>query len=90
LTNRDAPVPDSPRCERAFYRRRVRLEDVDGLRRSLAIGGSLTRGDTERLLDACQSLLEERAAIAGVLDKLGPSFRETRTALNELARLVAR
>ena len=27
------------------------------MRRSLAIGGSLTRADTERLLDACQTLL---------------------------------
>jgi hypothetical protein len=32
----------------------VRPEDVDGIRRSLALGGSLTRTDTERLLDACQ------------------------------------
>jgi hypothetical protein len=68
----------------------VRLEDVDGLRRSLAIGGTLTRGDTERLLDTCQALLEQRAAIAAVLGQLGPSFRETRAALNELARIVGR
>jgi hypothetical protein len=54
----------------------------------LAIGGSLTRGDTERLLDACQVLTAQRAAIAAVLGQLGLSFRETRTALNELARIV--
>jgi hypothetical protein len=66
----------------------VRLEDVDGIRRSLAIGGTITRADTERLLDECQTLLEQRAAIAGVLEGLGPSFRETRAALNELARIV--
>jgi hypothetical protein len=63
-------------------------EDVDGMRRSLAIGGSLTRDDTERLLDSCQALLEQRAAIAAVLGQLGPSWREARSALNELARIV--
>jgi hypothetical protein len=58
------------------------------MRRSLAIGGSLTRDDTERLLDACQALLAQRAAIAAVLGQLAPSFRETRAALNQLARTV--
>jgi hypothetical protein len=43
------------------------------MRRSLAIGGSLTRVDTERLLDACAALLAQRAAIARILDDLGPS-----------------
>jgi hypothetical protein len=42
----------------------------------------LTRGDTERLLDTCQALLEQQGAIAGVLGRLGPTFRETRAALN--------
>jgi hypothetical protein len=66
----------------------LRPEDVDGLRRSLAIGGSLTRGDAERLLATCEALLAQRSAIADVLAKLGPSFRDTRAALNELARIV--
>jgi hypothetical protein len=65
-------------------------EEVDGIRRSLAISGSLTRGDAERLLDTCQTLLEQRAAIAAVVGRLGPSFREPRSALNELARVVGR
>ena len=47
-----------------------------------------TRTDAQGLLAACQALLEQRAAIAGVLDKLGPSLRETRTPLNQLARIV--
>ena len=50
---------------------------------SLAIGGTLTRADTERLLDACAALHAERDAIAGIHAELGP-FRETRAALNEL------
>ena len=58
------------------------------MRRSLAIGGSLTRADTERLLDACAALLAQRAAIARILDELGPSWTGARRALNELARIV--
>jgi hypothetical protein len=37
-------------------------EELDGMRRSLAVGGSLTRADTERLLDACQALLAQQTA----------------------------
>ena len=56
-------------------------EDVDGMRRSLAIGGSLTRAETERLLDSAP-LLAERAAIARILGELGPSWTGARRALN--------
>ena len=55
------------------------------MRRSLAIGGSLTRADTERLLDACAALLAQRAAIARILGELGPSWTGARRALNELS-----
>jgi hypothetical protein len=68
----------------------VQSEELDHMRRSLAIGSALTRADTERLLDACQALLAQRAAIADVLGQLGPSFRDTRATLNELARIVGR
>ena len=40
------------------------------------------------LLDICQALLAQRAAIAAVLGRFGPSWRETRTAFNKLARIV--
>jgi hypothetical protein len=63
-------------------------DDVDGMRRSLAIGGTLTRGDTERLLDACATLLAERAEIARILADLGPSWTGARRALNELHRVM--
>jgi len=62
-------------------------EDVDGMRRSLAMGGSLTRADTERLLDVCATLLVERAAIARILGELGPSWTGARR-LNELHRML--
>ena len=63
-------------------------DDVVHMRRSLAIGGSLTRADTERLLDAYTTLLAERAAIARILDDLGPSWTGVRRALNELHRVL--
>jgi hypothetical protein len=63
-------------------------DDVDGMRRSLAIGGTLTRADTERLLDACATLLAERAEIARILADLGPSWTGARRALNELHRVM--
>jgi hypothetical protein len=51
----------------------VQPEDVDGMRRSLAIGGTLTRADIEQLLDACAALLAQCAAVARILAELGPS-----------------
>jgi hypothetical protein len=81
-------IADSQRRTRVLECRPVRLEDVDGLRRSLAIGGTLTRGDTERLLDTCQVLLEQRIAIAAVLTNLPATVSELRGALNELHRIV--
>ena len=47
------------------------------MRRSLAIAGSLTRADTERLLDTCAALLAERSAIAGIFDPSGLMNRST-------------
>jgi hypothetical protein len=66
----------------------VQSEELDGIRRSLAISGTLPRSDIETLLDAIERSNAQRDAIAAVLAKLGPSFRETRIALNELARIV--
>jgi hypothetical protein len=59
-------------------------EDADGMGRSLAIGGSLTRADTERLRGACAALFAERVAIARIRDDLGPSWTGARRALNAL------
>ena len=66
----------------------MRPEDLDGIRRSLAIGGTLTRVDSERLIEACAKLLDERAAIVRILAELGSSWTGARRALNELARIV--
>ena len=63
-------------------------EDVDQMRRSLAIGGSLTRADIEQLLDTCAALLAERAAIARILDRARAVVDGSRRALNELHRVM--
>ena len=60
------------------------------MRRSLAIGGSLTRADIERLIDACASLLAERARISAVLAELPQSVTALRSVLNELHRIIER
>lgn len=62
--------------------------EVEGMRRSAAIGNGLTRSDLERLLEICDQLLAEREQIAAVLDELGPTWIEARAALNRLARIV--
>jgi hypothetical protein len=66
----------------------VQQHDIDAMRRSLAIGGALTRCDTERLVETCGELLAERVRIQRVLTQLGPAWGGTRRALNDLAKIV--
>lgn len=63
--------------------------DLDAMRRSLAIGGSLTRSDVETLLETCDRLLTERERIETILRQLGPAWTDARVALNELHRLLS-
>ncbi len=60
------------------------------MRRSLAIGGSLTRSDVETLLETCDRLLTEREQIEALLGQLGPAWSDARAVLNELHRLLSR
>jgi hypothetical protein len=53
------------------------------LERSIAETRTRARGVASR-----KRLLAQRAAIAAVFGQLEPSFRETRSALNALARIV--
>jgi hypothetical protein len=66
----------------------VQRHELDGLRRSLAIGGTLTRADIESLIDACDALLAQRAAVERILGELGPSWASARRALNELHNVL--
>ena len=67
---------------------RVQQHEIDAMRRSLAIGGALTRSDAERLLETCGELLAERVRIQRVLAQLGPAWGGTRRALNDLAKIL--
>ena len=63
--------------------------EPDQTRRSLAIGGALTRSDIDRLLEMCDQLVTERERIATVLRRLGPAWTDGRAALNELHAALA-
>jgi hypothetical protein len=45
-------------------------DEIDGMRRSAAIGGTWTRTDIERLLGACAAVLAQRAVVVAVLEQL--------------------
>jgi hypothetical protein len=66
----------------------VQLHEVESMRRSIAIGGTLTRDDTDRLLDTCATLLAERVRIERILRDLGPAWGGARKALNELSKVL--
>ncbi len=63
---------------------------MDQMRRSLAIGGSLTRSDIEALLETCDRLLVERERIEAILRQLGPAWTDARAALNRLHAVLRR
>jgi hypothetical protein len=66
------------------------MDEIEGLRRSLAIGGMLTRSDIEELLDGCSRLITERSEIERIFAELGSAWSDARQALNELHRLLRR
>ena len=61
---------------------------LDGLRRSLAISGSFTRGDCERLIEAVNTSLVERAEVVRILAELPAELGGGSQALNEFVRVV--
>lgn len=63
---------------------RVTTGDITGYRRSLAMSPSLSRAETERLLDQLEALMSERDHAVDVLERLAPTFAEVRQALNDL------
>lgn len=66
----------------------MQQHELEGLRRSLALTGSLPRDRVEALIDECSRLLAERVRIERVLAELGPAWGGARRALNELHRIV--
>ena len=63
---------------------RVTREELDGIRRSLAIGNGLPPSQIELVIDLCDRLLTERERIETILRQLGPAWTDARAALNEL------
>ena len=59
-------------------------EELDGIRRSLAIGNGLPPSQIELVVDLCERLLVERERIEAILRQLGPAWTDARAALNEL------
>jgi hypothetical protein len=64
---------------------RMRLEDVEGLRRSLA-SAPLSKETVRRVLDEQEALLHERAELKRLLVDLRPSWARLRDVLSELDR----
>jgi hypothetical protein len=64
------------------------VNDVDAIRRSAAMA-PLSSDEANRVLEACDQLLRERARIAAVLADLPASWAQVRKVLNELQLIVA-
>ena len=79
---RSATVP----CRQRTSVRTIRTvrEELDGIRRSLAIGNGLPPSQIELVVDLCDRLLLERERIEAILQQLGPAWTDARAALNEL------
>jgi hypothetical protein len=67
---------------------RRELADLDQLLRSLALSPRLPPEQLARLLERHRALLEERHALEQALVDLGPTWRETKAALNRLNSLL--
>jgi hypothetical protein len=66
----------------------LKLHEIEGLRRSLAMSSSLPEPHVQELIDTCDQLLRERIRIERILRDLGPSWNGARRALNELAKVL--
>ena len=62
--------------------------ELEGIRRSLAMSPTVPADRVRELLETCDVLLTERIKIRRLLRDLGPSWRDTRKALNELATVL--
>jgi hypothetical protein len=70
-------------------RRAITPEDLDGIRRSLAISPHLPVDEVVHLLEDHRLLLLERAELEALLAELEPSFRSVRRVLNRMHDLLA-
>ncbi len=69
-------------------RRRLTAEEIDSLRRSLAMAPQLPADEVRRIIDDHRLLLLERRELAELLAELEPSFASVRSVLNRLHGLL--
>ena len=63
--------------------------DLISMRRSLAMAPSLPVDHARALIDEVERLLDERDRLRALVGQIEPPYREARTLLVELSRLLA-
>ena len=77
----EATQPDHPLA-------RVKMHELEAMRRSLAMSPSLSPVETMRLINTLSAVLAERAQMEHKLAELRPSWGRTREGLNELSAIL--
>lgn len=67
---------------------RLGRHDLVSLRRSLAMSPSLTADHARALIDELERLLDERTRLRALVERIEAPYREARTLLVELSRLL--
>jgi hypothetical protein len=69
---------------------RVKLHELEAMRRSLAMSPSLSTVETMRLINTLSEVLIERVQMERKLAELRPTWGRTREGLNELSAILKR
>ena len=69
---------------------RVKLHELEAMRRSLAMSPSLSTGEIMRLINTLSDVLTERVQMERKLAELRPTWGRTREGLNELSAVLKR
>ena len=74
--------------DRAMIDAMLRVQDIEGLRRSNAMA-PLSQAHVAELIESCAAMAREREQIRLVLAELSSPFGDLRKALNEMQRILA-
>ena len=69
---------------------RVKMHELEAMRRSLAMSPSLSPEETMRLINTLSAVLAERVQMEHKLAQLRPTWGRARDDLNELAAIIKR
>ena len=69
---------------------RVKLHELEAMRRSLAMSPNLSPDETMRLINTLSAVLIERTQMEHKLAELRPTWGRTREGLNELSAILKR